>query len=90
MNIAQLFDKLTVIPNIEIVITLLPEVFLFADQPARDALLERLDRVGECGTLRLAQQQVNVLGHDHIGEDAQFVSTPDSFKGGHDDVLRLG
>ena len=90
MNVSQLLKKLVVIVDIEIVIALLPEMFRFADEPSRDALLERLDRVGEGAALRLAEQQMNVLGHDDVSEDAHFVSTPDTFQRGRKCLLRFG
>ena len=55
MNVSQLLKKLVVIADIEIVIALLPEMFRLADEPSRDALLERLDRIGEGAALRLAE-----------------------------------
>lgn len=55
------------------------------EDPAIDAWMKS-KRVA----LRLAQQHVNVFGHDHIGEHAQSVSTPDLFQRGDKDVLRLG
>jgi hypothetical protein len=33
---------------------------------------------------------MDVLGHDDVSEDAQFVSTPDSFQRGYKCILRLG
>ena len=70
VNISQLLHKLVIVPDIEIVITLLPEVFCFADQSPRDTLLERFDGMGERVAMRFAEQQVNVLRHDDIAEDA--------------------
>lgn len=62
----------------------------FADQVTRDSLLERLDRNREGTALRLAEQKVNVLGHDDVSEDSQIVGTPDPFKRGYEDVLNFG
>ena len=47
MNIAKLFHELTIIPNIEIVVALLPEVLGLADQSPRNSLLEGLDDICE-------------------------------------------
>ena len=71
MNVPQLFHKLRLISHIEIVVALLPEMLGLANQPPRDSLLQRLDRVGESLQLRLAEQQVNVFGHDDIAVDAK-------------------
>jgi len=49
MNVAQLFHKLRVISNIEIVIPLLPEMLRVANQPSRYSLLQRLQRIAEQG-----------------------------------------
>jgi GT2 family glycosyltransferase len=92
MNVAQLFRKLRVISNVEIVVPFLLEVIRVADQTSRYSLLQRLQRIGqrvffrfaehgwpiqarfwlEWGSSisghilwRLAEQQVNMLGHDY-------------------------
>ncbi len=90
MNIAQLLAKLIVIANIKIVITLLPKMLRSADQPTRDSLLERLDRISELAVLRLAEQQMNVLGHDDISEHPQAVNMSDSFKRGLEGSFFIG
>jgi hypothetical protein len=72
MYIAQLFHKRRLISHIEIIVALLPEMLRLANQPPRDSLLQRLDRVGQSMLLRFVEQQVNVFGHDHISVDAQL------------------
>jgi len=47
MKIAQLFHKLRVISNVEIVVSLLPEVLRIANQTPRYSLLQRLQRIGQ-------------------------------------------
>ena len=69
---------------------MLPQETRLADEPSRDALLERLDRIGEGAALRLAEQQMDVLGHHDVSEDAQFASTPDSFQRGHNVFFASG
>jgi hypothetical protein len=66
MNISKFFRKLRFIPNIEIIVALLPEMFRLADQSPRYSLLQRLYRVGESVLLGFAEQRVNVFGHDDI------------------------
>ena len=44
MDVARRFHELLVIPNVAIVVALLPEVIRLADQPPRHALLQGLDR----------------------------------------------
>ena len=46
MDVAKFFHELPVIPNIEIVVTFLPEVLRLADQSPGYSLLERFQRVG--------------------------------------------
>ena len=47
MKIAQLFHKLRVISNVEIVVSLLPEMLRIANQTPRYSLLQRLHRIGQ-------------------------------------------
>ena len=56
MNIAQLFYKLRVISNVEIVVPLLPEMIRFANQTPRYSLLQRLQRIGQRILLWFAEQ----------------------------------
>ena len=56
MNIAQLFHKLRVISNVEIVVPLLPEMFRIANQTPRYSLLQRLQRIGQRVLLRFAER----------------------------------
>ena len=105
MDITKLLHKLAIIPDVEIVIALLPEMlgkvptqansglewgtrdqaalgkvptqgnsgleWGTCDQSARHALLQRLESIGEHSALGFADQQVNMLGHDHIPVDAK-------------------
>ena len=79
MNVAQLLYKLRVISNVEIVVPLLPEMLFptqakiglewathFWKQPPRYSLLQQLQRIGQRIFVRLAEQQVDVLRHDHV------------------------
>lgn len=47
MNIVELLDKLWVIPDVEVVVALLPEMIGVSDQTSRDTLLQRFQCVGE-------------------------------------------
>ena len=66
MDVSQLFDMLRLTPHIEIVIAFLPEVFGVANQSPRHTLLQRLDCVRKHPALRLADQQMDVIRHDHV------------------------
>ena len=79
MNVPQLLEKLIVGPDIEIVVSLLPEMRSLADQPPRHTLLQRLDRIRERVAFRLTHEQMNMLGHDHVPIHAESVSAPDAF-----------
>src|SRR6266496_4248031 len=84
MNIAQLLHKLWVIPNVEIVVPLLPEMLFptqakiglewathFWKQTPRYSLLRRLQSIGQRIFFRFAQQEVNMLRHDHVPVNAK-------------------
>jgi len=86
MNISKLFQKLRFVPDIEIIVALLPEILRLANQSARDSLLQRLDRVGESMLPRFAEQQVNVFGHDHISVDAKLEAAAHAFERGLEDL----
>jgi hypothetical protein len=45
MNIAQLFYELALIPDVAVVVALLPEVLRLANQSSRHTLLQRLERI---------------------------------------------
>jgi hypothetical protein len=47
MNVAELFDELPMISDIEIAMAFLPEVVGFADQPSGNFLVEGFDGVGQ-------------------------------------------
>jgi hypothetical protein len=78
MNISKLFHKLRFIPNVEIIVALLPEMLRIANQSPRYSLLQRFDHVRESMLLRFAEQQVNVFGHDDITVDAKFEAAADT------------
>ena len=122
MNVAELLHKLRVITNVEIVVSLLPEMlgdgwpiqarfwleWVALNQTSRDSLLQRFDCICEGVRLRFtapveiptqakirlewatilfttlsrfAQQQVNMLGHDHVAVNAQSVTATHSLQG---------
>jgi len=51
---------------LKIVVPLLPEMIRIANQTPRHSLLQRLKRIGQRMPLRFAEQEVNMLWHDHI------------------------
>ncbi len=76
MNIAQLFHKLRVISNIEIVVPLLPEMLRVANQTPRYSLLQRLQRIGQRILLWFAEQEVNMLRHDYVPVNVKSEAAP--------------
>ena len=80
-------DELGIIPDIEIVIALLPEVFGRADQAPRHSLLQRFERIGERAALGIAREQVNMLRHDYVGVDAKAKAARDTLQRGLEDSL---
>jgi len=86
VHVVQLFDKLLLTPHVEIMkpwlrqeiasLAKLPGIrFLarFAPEAARDALFEDLHSSGRRNVWRLADQQADVLGHDDVTSEFEFV-----------------
>jgi hypothetical protein len=66
----------------------LPATSWRARAASRLTLLQRFYRVGEPALLRFAEQQANVLRHDHIPVDAEFETAAHTFQPGL--TIRLG
>jgi hypothetical protein len=60
-----------------------------AQKPARKALLNRLHHLRRIATLRFTQQQVQVLGHDHIPGHYKAIPSPDTSKNFQQQVAML-
>jgi len=80
MNIAKLFRELLRVADIEVVIPLLPEVFCVADQSPRNALFQRLERIGEGSRLWFTSHQVDVLRHHDITIDEKAETASDALQ----------
>lgn len=81
MDIAQLLDALGLAPDIEIVIARLPEGSAFdRTKFARCVLLEHLKRDGEPATLRFADQEVNMFGHNYEAANKESVPAAGAFE----------
>ncbi len=76
MNVAQLLHKLRVISNVEIVVPLLPEMLRIANQTPRYSLLQRLQRIGQRIFFGFAEQEVNMLRHDHVTVNLKSEAAP--------------
>ncbi len=82
MDVTQLFRLLGVAPYVEIVIARLPQrTSLRLPQPPRHVLLQHLQRDRKFRSLRLGQQQMNMLRHDDISGNVETVPFPRVFEG---------
>ena len=81
MNVAQLFHKLRIIANVEIVVPLLPEMLRIANQMPRYSLLQRLQRISQQIRFRFAEQQVHMLRHDYVPVNLKPVIAPHALQG---------
>jgi hypothetical protein len=81
MHVLQFLDRLIVIPNIEVVIPPLPELYVSKPlEPSRNLLLQDLQRQRKRYRPRLANKQMHMLRHDHISGYNETMSLPDLFK----------
>jgi hypothetical protein len=80
VDITQLFNMLLIVANVEVIISRLPEMQRVADQSTLYSLLQRFDCVGQCVSLRFAEKEMNVLGHDDIAINAQLVALSNAFE----------
>src|SRR5579864_7303128 len=91
MQISQFFQPLVLAPNVEIVISGLPERRLgLLAQLLRHALLEHLQGGPESAPLRFADEKVNVLGHYDVPHDVETVPAPCLFQGADHCIPRTG
>src|SRR5439155_24852058 len=81
MDIAQLLKPLLLTPNRKGVIANLPEMWkTHYLELAGSNLFEYLENNREFGTLRLTNEQMNVLGHDYLSNDVVYVLVANSIK----------
>jgi hypothetical protein len=80
MNVVQLFHELLIIANIEIVVSLLPEMLGVSDQTPSHSLFERLQGARQSIEFRFAYKQVNVFRHYDVRVDAKAEAQAHSLK----------
>src|SRR5439155_22467006 len=96
MHIPQLLDMLLSTVHIEVMVACLPELrrlinfkkqllvgivsSTLRSHLTRHALLQHLHDGRDGSTYRFTDQQVKVLGHDHIAGNNEIVFAPDFFK----------
>jgi len=90
MDVAKLLRELLGIADVEIVIALLPKVGRLNNQPARDSLLQRFDRIRKRCVPRFADKKMDVLGHYDISIDIEFKSSAHALQRGLEDARRFG
>ena len=73
VDIAQLFHPLGMGEHIEVVVAGLPELFPRAFEGFGCFALQHANCGGEVVEFRLAQEQVNVLGHEDVAEEVEAV-----------------
>jgi hypothetical protein len=88
VNVVELLYKLRMIANVEVVVALPPEMLGVPDQPPCHSFLQRLGerRLRWGSSLGLADQKVNVLGHDDVSVDAKAEAAAHALKGVLKDV----
>ena len=105
MHVAQLLDPLGTAPDVEVVKAFLPDVVWILlegsglggiaatthlpQNAARKAEFESLHDSRRSPLLRFANQQMNVLGHDHVADDHELISAPDSLKNGEKQIATV-
>ena len=87
VHVLEFLDCLVMVPDIEIIIPSLPEVGLSLQlQLPRGLLLQHLQGHGQLFDRRLADQQMHMLGHEHISRNHQAVASAHLLQG----VLEAG
>ena len=71
VDVLELLDALGLGEDVEVVIAPLPEVASGALQPFRGFTLQHPQRGGQAADRWLAQEEMDVLGHQHIGDQAE-------------------
>jgi hypothetical protein len=85
VDVVQLLIKLIMVADVEVVVSVLPEMRSIANVFSGDALLKRLDSDGERFDVWLAEKQMHMIRHHYISVDAEMEAASDpleSFKKG--------
>src|SRR5579863_2354241 len=80
MDVTKLLNELLMVSDVEVVISLLPEMVITGEQLPRNSLFQRFQSIGECLPLWFAQQKVDVLRHNHVSIDAKSKLPPDALQ----------
>jgi hypothetical protein len=80
VEVAQLFDRLFVGEDVEVVVTGLPEVGSFTLEEFGGLSLEDAQGGLHGVELRFAEEKVDVLGHEDVAEEVELVPLTESFE----------
>lgn len=82
MDVAQGVNKFFMISDVVVVIASFPEGFRSFCAPARNCLLETLNRRRNGLTVGFAHQQVDMLGHDYVAVYPELIEPAHGFEDG--------
>jgi hypothetical protein len=88
VHVLDLFDSLVVGEDVEVVVAGLPEGC--RGEALGDGEFQGLEGFGEWVFGRLAEEQVDVLGHDDVAEDFEVIAFAGEFEGVLEDVSGCG
>lgn len=80
VHVPKLLDALAVCPNIEVVVTRIPEGRAWAEFP-RCGLLEDLEGGSQRAAFRLADEQVDMFRHDDVAANDEAIPAADLLEG---------
>jgi hypothetical protein len=93
MHVLQLLNLFSLAPKIEIVEATLPELtgeFAFRGQPPGKAQLHSLNYLRGIAYQGFGNQQVHVLGHDHVSNDGKTLTLTHPFQNSKKQVPASG
>lgn len=85
VDVAELFDEFRMGEDVEVVITLLPELGPDAFEELGSLSFQSPKRVVETVQLWLGEKEVDVLRHEDVAENEELVSLPEYFEGVQED-----
>ena len=88
MDVSQLLIEFRRIANVAVVVALLPERTRAA-QPLGKRQFEKMHRIGQSFRTRLANQQVNVFGHDDVSVNAHLEAQSHAFERLNKEVIDM-
>ena len=93
MHVLQLLNLFPLAPQIEIIETTLPKLtgeFAPNGQPPGDAQLHGLNYLRRIANQRFRDQQMHVLGHDHVSHHGKTIAIAHQFQNGKNQIAARG